>query len=205
MLAVERLGRQNYQAAWNRQVAVLEARIRGEVPDTLIIVEHEPVFTLGRNRNAADNLLSPGEVPVVEVERGGDVTFHGPGQVVAYPIIELTEERRDLHKHLHNLEEAAILTCGQFGLSAERDSRNTGAWVGSRKVCSVGIACRKWVTWHGLALNVGTDLSFFHRINPCGLQSQLITSMEAELGAPLDQWAVQEALVSNLAAVLSQS
>ncbi|MEE2750324.1 MAG: lipoyl(octanoyl) transferase LipB [Myxococcota bacterium] len=205
MLVVERLGRQDYQAAWNRQVEVLEARIRGEAPDTLIVVEHEPVFTVGRNRNATDNLLAPGEVPIIEVERGGDVTFHGPGQVVAYPIIELTEGNRDLHKHLHNLEEAAILTCAQFGLSATRDDRNTGAWVRERKICSVGIACRKWVTWHGLALNVCTDLSFFHRINPCGLQAQLITSMEAELGEPLDLWVVQEALVSNLAAVLSQS
>ena len=205
MLVVERLGRQDYRAAWNRQVEVLEARIRGETPDTLIIVEHEPVFTLGRSRSAADNLLTPGEVPVIEVERGGDVTFHGPGQVVAYPIIGLTEGHRDLHKHLHNLEEAAILTCEQFGLSAQRDDRNTGAWVSERKVCSVGIACRKWVTWHGLALNVCTDLSYFQRINPCGLQAQLITSMEAELETSLNQWNVQEALVSNLAAVLSQS
>ena len=205
MLAVERLGRLDYQAAWNRQVEVLEARIRGEIPDTLILVEHEPVFTLGRKRTATENVVAPGEVPVVEVERGGDVTFHGPGQIVAYPIIALTDERRDLHQHLHNLEEAAIRTCHQFGLVATRDARNTGAWIGGRKVCSVGIACRKWVTWHGLALNVCTDLSFFHRINPCGLESQLITSMEVESGASLDQEAVQEALVSNLAAVLYQS
>jgi lipoyl(octanoyl) transferase len=205
LLAVEQMGRQLYLAAWERQVELLEARIRGDIPDTLLIVEHEPVYTLGRSRNAVENLLAPGEVPVVEVERGGDVTFHGPGQVVVYPIISLTEKRRDLRRHLGNLEEAAILTCGIFGLKAVRDDRNTGAWVNQRKICSVGIACRKWVTWHGLALNVSTDLSFFHRINPCGLESGLITSMEEELGEDLKLDEVQDALVSNLAAVLSQS
>jgi len=205
LLAVELLGRQAYETAWARQVEVLEARIRGDIPDTLLIVEHEPVYTVGRNRGAAKNLLSPDTTPVVEVERGGDVTFHGPGQVVVYPIIALPEGQRDLHRHLRNLEEAAILTCGGFGLKAVRDSRNTGAWVNGRKICSVGIACRKWVTWHGLALNVSTDLSFFHRINPCGLQAGLITTMEEETSRPVKLEEVQDSLASNLAAILSQS
>jgi lipoyl(octanoyl) transferase len=201
-LLVEHLGRLSYRAAWDLQLSVLEARIRGEVPDTLLLVEHEPVFTVGRNRGAADNLLDPGDIEVVEVERGGDVTFHGPGQIVAYPIVALPEGGRDLHRHLSNLEEAAIRTCADFGLEATRDDRNTGAWVGGRKICSVGIACRKWVTWHGLALNVHTDLGFFRRIHPCGLDADLLTSMQVELPQPPDMEEVAAALVKHLQAVL---
>ena len=152
MLAVEDLGRRSYDWAWSRQKEVLAEVIAG-APSRILLVEHEPVYTLGRRRGAAENVLDPGEVPVIEVERGGDVTWHGPGQLVAYPIVALPEGRRDLHRHLRELEGAAIACCEHFGLSAGRDPRNTGAWVGGRKICSVGIACRKWVTWHGLALN----------------------------------------------------
>jgi len=195
----------SYRASWDLQVSVLEARIRGEAPDTLLLVEHDPVFTVGRNRQALGNLLDPGDIEVVEVERGGDVTFHGPGQLVAYPIVALPEGRRDLHRHLWNLEEAAIRTCREFDLMATRDERNTGAWVGGRKICSVGIACRKWVTWHGLALNVHTDLDWFHRIHPCGMSADLLTSMQAELPRAPDMDQASESLATHLQAVLTQT
>ncbi|MCB9763290.1 MAG: lipoyl(octanoyl) transferase LipB [Alphaproteobacteria bacterium] len=198
MLVVEDLGRADYAISWARQKALLAARIAREVPDTLLLVEHEPVYTLGRRRGAAANVLAPQGVPVLQVERGGDVTWHGPGQITAYPIVALPEGRQDLHRHLHDLEEAAIRTCADFGLSAGRDDRNTGAWVAGRKVCSVGIACRRWVTWHGLALNVAPDMDFFTRINPCGMEVGVMTSMATELGHAPDFEAVKRALVGHL-------
>lgn len=199
---VEDLGRCSYEKAWARQKELLAARIEGSGPDTLLLVEHEPVITLGKRRGAQDNVLNPGDTPVLRVERGGDVTWHGPGQLVAYPVWALPEGRRDLHRHLHELEEAAIRTCADFGLEATRDERNTGAWIGGRKVCSVGIACRRWVCYHGLALNVAPDLSAFQRIHPCGFEASIMTSMAAELGRDPGLEAVKPALTQHLLALL---
>ncbi len=158
----------------------LAARIAREQDDVILVCEHDPVYTIGRKRGASVNVLSAGDVPVVDVSRGGDVTFHGPGQVVAYPIVALSEAERDLHAFMHRLEQVMIEVCATFELPAGRDDRNTGAWVRGRKVGSVGIACRRWVTWHGIALNVTTDLSWFERINPCGFSSSIMTSMATE-------------------------
>lgn len=126
---------------------------------------------------------------MVEVERGGGVTFHGPGQVVAYPIVALEGVERDLHRFMHRLEQVMIDACATFGLSATRDARNTGAWVNGRKVGSVGIACRRWVTWHGMSLNVDVEPRFFERVNSCGLGRGTMTSMAAESGRaiPVDE------------------
>jgi len=171
-----------YREAWDVQRKTQEAVIAGKAPSTLLVVEHDPVYTLGRQRTAADNLIDAGDVPVLEVERGGDVTFHGPGQLVVYPILRLEDAWKDLHRVMRTLEEAAIQTCAAFGLEACRDDRNTGAWVRGKKICAIGIGCRKWVTWHGMALNVSTDLSYFRHIRPCGMASDLVTTMQAELG-----------------------
>jgi lipoyl(octanoyl) transferase len=157
--------------------ALLAARIDGEIPDSLLLCEHEPVFTLGRSRNAAANLLDPGAAPVVEVERGGDVTFHGPGQLVGYPILALPPGRRDLHAYLRGLEEVLIEVLARLGITGARDPRNTGVWVEGRKIAAIGIAARKWVTWHGFALNVSVDLTWFQRMNPCGLDASLVTRL----------------------------
>ena len=173
------LGRADYRDAWQKQLALVEARQIGQAPDTLIVVEHPHVFTLGRRRDSQQNVLAPGDVPVIEIERGGDVTYHGPGQLVAYPILFLDGEERDLHKFLRNLEEAVIRTCARAGVTADREPGKTGVWttteLGRKKLCSMGIACRKWVTFHGLALNVSTDLSYFARINPCGFEASVMT------------------------------
>jgi len=182
------LGSESYRDTWARQLALVEARQREEIPDTLLLVEHAHVFTLGRRREAESNVLAAGDVEVIGIERGGDVTYHGPGQIVAYPIVLLREgSERDLHRYLRNLEEAVIATCAHFGLTTDREPGKTGVWMttpaGRKKLCSMGIACRKWVTFHGLALNVTTDLSYFHRINPCGFESSVMTSMAAQLGA----------------------
>lgn len=177
-LRLERWGQVPYLEAQDRMEAVLGERIRGERPDTLILLEHPPTFTVGRSRGAGANILDPGEAPVVPVRRGGDVTFHGPGQVVGYPILALPEERLDLHAYLRGLEQLIIeLLAEEHGLDGVRDPRNTGVWLEGRKVAAIGIACRRWVTWHGFALNVDVDLGWYQRINPCGMSAELVTRL----------------------------
>ncbi len=166
-----------YGAARERQLELVAARQRGEAPDTLALLEHPHVITVGRTRAAMANVLAAGDVPVIETERGGDVTYHGPGQIVGYPIVQLVEGERDLHKFLRNLEEGMIRTLAAFGVAAGRRAGATGVWVGDSKIASIGISCRKWVTFHGLALNVTTDLAQFTRINPCGFDASVMTSL----------------------------
>lgn len=186
-MIVRRLpGLSDYRETHALQASLVDQRIAGEIPDTLLLLEHAPVFTVGRARGAAANVLDPGDAPVVQVERGGDVTWHGPGQLVAYPIVDLRGRREDLHAHLHALEDAVIALCAELGLPAHRDPRNTGVWLpcadgAVRKVCSVGIACKRWVTWHGLALNVDPDPSWFRRINPCGFDADVMTRLADHL------------------------
>ncbi len=188
----------------------MAARQRGERRDALLFVEHPHVITVGRRQGALANLLRPGDVDVVEVERGGDVTYHGPGQVVAYPILALGEGERDLHRFLRNLEEGMIRTLAGFGIEGGREPGKTGVWVpggaGSapRKIASIGIACRKWVTFHGLALNVTTDLSYFARIQPCGFDARVMTSMAAELGRDVALQPVTAALAEQLGVTLGR-
>ena len=203
------LGTASYRDVWAKQIGLVEQRQTGQVPDTLVVVEHPHVFTLGRRRESAQNVLMPGDVEVIEIERGGDVTYHGPGQIVAYPILLLTDGERDLHKFLRNLEDAVIATCAAFGIiSASREPGKTGVWCDDatgarRKLCSMGIACRKWVTFHGLALNVTSDLSYFGRINPCGFESRVMTSMEQRLGSA-DIAAVKQTLIAELGRTLGR-
>jgi lipoate-protein ligase B len=198
------LGTAPYREVWARQLALVEQRQAGHSPDTLIVVEHPHVFTLGRRREAKQNVLAPGDVEVVEIERGGDVTYHGPGQLVAYPVVLLEDGERDLHAFLRNLEQAVIRTCARAGVTADREMGKTGVWtttaLGRKKLCSMGIACRKWVTFHGLALNVTTDLSYFARINPCGFEASVMTSLDKLV--PVDPAAVRAALVEELGAAL---
>lgn len=189
-------GRMPYLDAWAWQKETLEDRIAGRVEDVVLICEHEPVFTVGRKRDAGRNILDAGDTPVIQVERGGDVTWHGPGQLVAYPIVEL--RHHDLHRWLHDLEQLMIDVCTDLGLDAGRDPRNTGAWVNGRKLGHVGVACRRWVAWHGLSLNVDPDLSWFARINPCGMESAVETSIARELGRPVPLAEARDALVRRL-------
>lgn len=199
MARVVDLGRAPFREVWAEQERLLNARIANEVEDTVLLVEHDPpVYTIGRKRGALANVLDPGPAEVIDVERGGDVTWHGPGQLVAYPIVALEGEARDLHGWLRRLEEVLIDTVADFGLVGARDPRNTGLWVGGRKLGSIGIACRRWVTWHGLALNVEPDLAWFRRINPCGLDSALLSSMSEVMGRPLSVEEVKPALVQRL-------
>ncbi len=194
------LGRVSYREAWSIQASTLEDRIADRIGDTVLLLEHDPsVYTVGRKAGALANVLDPGTAEVIEVERGGDVTWHGPGQLVAYPICKLEGTDRDLHRWLRALEDVMIDTVGAFGLVGGRDARNTGLWVDGHKLGSIGIACRRWVTWHGLALNVCPDLGWFHRVNPCGLDSALLSSMAARLGRPLGVEDVRPILAARLA------
>jgi lipoate-protein ligase B len=188
------------------QLALVKERQRDEVPDTLLFVEHPHVITAGRSAKR-DNLLAVGDTPLFEIERGGDVTYHGPGQLVGYPIFLLRQEERDLHVYLRNLEEAIIRACARFGLPGERKEGWTGVWTagGARKLASIGVAVKRWVTMHGFALNVSTDLARFAAINPCGLDAAVMGSMSGELGRPIALGAVKDAVRDSFAEVFGRS
>ena len=182
-----RMGRVAYADALAYQRDLAARRISGEVPqDVLLLVEHPPVVTLGRSAKAA-NLTAPREllaargVELFDVERGGDVTFHGPGQLVGYPIIDLARHKQDLHWYLRAVEDVMIRALGALDIAAERNVGLTGVWTAGRKIASIGVHARQWVTWHGFALNVTTDLSYFDLIVPCGIAGVTMTSVEREL------------------------
>jgi lipoyl(octanoyl) transferase len=206
-LWVSHLGRVPYAEALGIQRAVARARIAGVIPeDAILLVEHPPVVTLGRaakvaHLTASPALLAARGVELFEVERGGDVTFHGPGQLVGYPIIDLKRHRQDLHWYLRELEGALIDAVAPLGIAAERRPGLTGVWTaGGRKLASIGVHARDWVTWHGFALNVTTDLSYFDLMLPCGLPDVDMTSIARELGRPPDDPdAVTQAVVDALA------
>jgi lipoyl(octanoyl) transferase len=182
-----RLGTVDYAEAHRLQKELQAKRISGEIGDTVLLLEHPPVLTMGRSAKeqhvlAAPEVLAARGISVHEVGRGGDVTYHGPGQLVAYPIIDLKPDRRDVRKYMWSLEETMIRTCADFGLSATRVEGLNGAWVGDRKVGAVGVRISRWVTMHGLALNANSDLTHFDLIVPCGIQDRKVTSLSAEIG-----------------------
>ena len=189
-LVVVDLGRRPYAPILTLQRDLCRRRVTGETDhDLLLLVEHEPVITLGRGTRAASLPIPPAElerrgVPVVEVERGGDVTYHGPGQLVGYPILDLTRHRRDLHWYLRTLEDALVLALGRLGIEADRRPGLTGVWTAGRKIASIGIHVKQWVTFHGFALNVATDLAAFDLIVPCGIRDVVMTSVAEELVQP---------------------
>lgn len=206
---MRRLGRIRYADGLALQEEQVRLRQSGEAPDTLFLLEHEPVFTLGRNARK-ENVLFPADelrargFDVFETGRGGDVTYHGPGQVVAYPILELEPERRDVHRYVRDLEEVMIRLCADYGLTAGRIPGRTGAWVGEEKIGAIGVRISRWVTSHGLAFNVSTDLTPFALIVPCGIQDRGVTSLERLLhqAVPLDE--AMDRLAAHFAAVLQR-
>jgi lipoate-protein ligase B len=187
-LWVERLGLVPFGRALEMQREVARQRISGALAeDVLLLVEHPPVITMGRSAKeqnvlASRELLAAQGVERFDIERGGDVTFHGPGQLVGYPIIDLKRHRKDLHWYLRQVEEALIIALGRIGIVAERSQGYTGVWTQGRKIASIGVHARDWVTWHGFALNVSTDLSYFDLMVPCGIQAVTMTSIDRELG-----------------------
>lgn len=209
----------DYKECWDYQEELLANAIdlktrarKGEsVPkptNHLLFVEHQPVFTLGKS-GSEDNLLLSQEqlknqgISYYKINRGGDITYHGPGQLVGYPILDLDQFFTDIHRYLRTLEEAMILMLAEYGIEAGRIDGLTGVWIdedGSnpRKIAALGVKCSRWVTMHGFALNVNTDLGYFDKIIPCGIDDKAVTSMEAELGQPLDFKEVEERLLRHI-------
>lgn len=203
------LGRRAYGEALELQRAIARARISGDIDqDVLLLVEHPPVITLGRASKDAHVLANPEQlaargIELYEVERGGDVTFHGPGQLVGYPIVDLKRHKQDLHWYLRQVEELLIRALGEFRISGERDSKYTGVWTRGRKIASIGVHARDWVTWHGFALNVTTELSYFELIVPCGIPAVTMTSVQRELGRATDLQEVAGAVADSAALVFA--
>lgn len=193
------LGRMDYPVALALQEGILELKQREALADVILFVEHSPVYTLGRGGKASNVLTAKG-VPVIRTSRGGDVTYHGPGQLVVYPIVNLRSKlRKSVHRYLRNLEISAIRTLGDFGLNGTRRPPYTGIWIDNRKIAAIGIAVRRGITFHGLALNVNPDLSYFNRIIPCGLAWADVTSMAKELGAERNLVEVRDRFLHHFA------
>jgi len=201
------LGRREYGEMLELQRAVARARISGDVDqDVLLLVEHPAVVTLGRASKDAHVLATPEQlakrgVQLFEVERGGDVTFHGPGQLVGYPIIDLKRHTQDLHWYLRRVEELLIRALASFGIVGERVEKYTGVWTNGRKIASIGVHARDWVTWHGFALNVSTELSYFDLIVPCGIPEVAMTSIQREIGRDVTLREVADVVVHATAEV----
>ena len=203
------LGRVDYRRALDLQMRICASRKLDRVPDALLLLEHPPTITLGRN-GKWNNLLVPDEtlrargVERYEIDRGGDITFHGPGQVVGYPILKLQASERDVHRYMRNLEECLIRTLRSFGIESGRRERYTGVWTSRGKVAAMGVHISRWVTRHGFALNVNTDLSYYDLIVPCGITGKPVTSMERLLSRPVNLGEVVNRVATEFAAVFGR-
>jgi lipoyl(octanoyl) transferase len=209
---VRRLGTIDYQAALDLQQTLVEQRKQGLIPDQLLLLEHPHVITLGvRSRNdrshvlATPESLAAGGVELFETGRGGDVTYHGPGQLVGYPIIDLKPDRCDVHRYVRDLEDVLIQTVADFGMTAGRIEGLTGIWAGQEKLAAIGVRISRWVTSHGFALNVNTDLSRFGLIVPCGITDKGVTSMQRLLGRAIPMAEVEDALIRRFSALFGRS
>jgi lipoyl(octanoyl) transferase len=218
------LGMMEYQAVWDYQEALLKENVRrkslayntGANADTnelmtqhhLLFVEHPPVYTLGKSGHKENVLLDDDglkekEIQFFHTNRGGDITYHGPGQIVGYPILDLERFYTDIGKYLRNLEEMIILTMAEYGIKGERSKGETGVWIEpgipgrERKICAIGVRCSRWITMHGFAFNVNTDLSYFNHIIPCGIVNKQVASLEGELGYKVNMQEVKEKVKSN--------
>ena len=192
----------DYKEAWDLQKDVLEARCNNIIDDTFFLLEHYNTYTLGKvadknNLISTEKFLKDNQISVYEIDRGGDITYHGPGQVVGYPIINLNDWLNDTHKYLRALELVIIKTCNNYRIKAGRNKKYTGVWIGDRKIAAIGIKVKKWVTMHGFAFNVNTDLSLFNGIIPCGIEDKDVTSLKNELGKKIDIEEVKEILLLN--------
>jgi lipoyl(octanoyl) transferase len=208
-LHVRRLGRVDYAEALELQKTLVEDRRAGRIGDTLLLLEHPPVLTLGvKTRGKSTNIIASDEqlaragVAVFETSRGGDVTYHGPGQLIGYPIFDLNPDRRDVHKYVRQLEEALIVALRRFGLEGARVPGLTGVWVGpsgqEEKIAAIGVRISRWIASHGFALNVSTHLDHFGLIVPCGIRDRGVTSIERCLGRPVAPADVEDAVIAGV-------
>lgn len=203
-LAVLNLERTRYRPTWELQKQLVTARAKGRVPDCLMITEHEPVLTMGRGTSRDNLLVTPEElerrgVELYEIERGGDITFHGPGQAVLYPIVDLRNRGRDLHRYLRDMEAFVIAALADLGLKAGVKEGLTGIWVDNHKLGAIGVAVSKWISYHGVAINVTTDLDYFGLINPCGITEYPVGTVSQMLGRELKLEYFTELLTQHFA------
>jgi lipoyl(octanoyl) transferase len=196
-LSVARMGVIDYQAALELQGTLVAARMHDKIGDTLLLLEHPPVYTLGRGADASFILDPPADVPIHRVSRGGQVTYHGPGQLVGYPILKLADAERDVIRYLRKLEQVIVEALAAVAIAAQRREGLTGVWIGDEKIASIGVGIRRWTTLHGFAINVATDLGCFDRIVPCGIAGCRMTSL-TELGRP-------EITVMEFAAIIERA
>jgi len=202
------LGRTRYADAWEMQRKIFSARLAHRIPDVLLLTEHEPVFTLGKGADvnhllAGDGELQEKKIEVFNIDRGGDVTFHGPGQLVGYPILDLNEHYLDIHRYLRDIEEVLIRTAKDFGIDGERAEGYTGVWVKNDKLAAIGVKVSRWITMHGFAFNVNTDLSYFDRIIPCGIFHKGVTSLKLLTEQEVPMADVEKAVIRNFESVFS--
>lgn len=209
MFEVNDLGRMEYMEAWELQLRMAEIVTAGG-PDTLLLVEHPPVLTLGANFHE-ENLLHPRSwyekqgIAIHRTDRGGDVTFHGPNQLVIYPIFDVARHGRDLHRWIRSLEEAVLLTLIEFGLVGRRFPPHTGAWIGDKKVAAIGIKIRRWVSLHGIALNCDNNLSVFQSIVPCGIADYGVTSLTEAAGRTIAVGEAKPVVIDQFRALFAES
>lgn len=202
------LGLIDYKQAWDLQKEIFNLRLHNEINDTFFLLEHPHTYTLGKVADK-ENLLSNDEqlkelgVNVYEIDRGGDITYHGPGQIVGYPIIKLSGWKEDTHEYLRGLEEVIMMTCSDYGLTTERNPKYTGVWIGSKKIAAIGIKISRWVTMHGFAFNINTDLNYFGGIIPCGIRDKEVTSLSKQLGKEISISEVKEKLLENFKKVFT--
>ena len=194
------LGLMDYEKAWDLQRQLWSRRVEGELPDVLLILEHPHVITVGRRGNrihlkASPEILEAMKIPVFHVERGGDITYHGPGQMVVYPILDLKDYGYRLIRYVDQLEEVILHVLGDFGIEGEKDSRNRGIWAKGNKIASIGVAIKRWVSFHGIALNYETDLKYFDLIDPCGLVGEKMTSMAEIIGEKISRKELTERII----------
>jgi lipoyl(octanoyl) transferase len=205
-LLVSNIGRTRYAQAWTLQQEIWKLRHENALQDILLLTEHEHVYTLGKSTDdnhllASQEELKASGTDVFHIDRGGDITYHGPGQIVVYPVIDLNNYFLDIHRYLRSLEEVIIRTLDAFGIIAGREKGMTGVWVNDEKIAAIGVKVSRWVTMHGFALNVNTDLSKFDRIIPCGIFHKGVTSMKQNMGHEVTIESVREALVESFADV----
>lgn len=205
---IANIERTHYEDAWALQQKLWAFRHSGAIEDILLLTEHEHVYTLGKSSDdnhllASEQELKASGVDVFHIDRGGDITYHGPGQIVGYPILDLNQYFLDIHRYMRSLEETIIRTLSKFGIEAGRENDLTGVWVKGEKIAAIGVKVSRWVTMHGFALNVNTDLTRFNRIIPCGIFHKGVTSMQEQLGQEIDTASVRNGLVESFAKVFS--
>ena len=197
------LGLIDYQTAWDLQHKLFEKRRTNKIDDTLLLLEHPHTYTLGKSANKSNLLYDDAElrkrnISLYNIDRGGDITYHGPGQIVGYAIIDLKNWVQDTHKYLRALEEVIINTLLEFGIQSERNENHTGVWVNGSKICAIGIKVSRWISMHGFALNVNTDMELFNGIVPCGIDDKGVTSLSKELNKDIAVELVKNSLVNNM-------